>query len=53
MEAFNLDSGVTQPQLSPAAAAVIVPRLRANEIPPEEDETCCYLQENETYLLND
>lgn len=53
MEAFNLDSGVTQPQLSPAAAAVIVPRLRANENPPEENETCCCLQENGTYLLND
>lgn len=28
VEAFNLDSGVTQPQLSPAAAAAIVPRLK-------------------------
>lgn len=28
VEAFNLDGGVTQPQLSPAAAAAIVPRLK-------------------------
>lgn len=52
-QVFNLDSGVTQPQLSSAAAAVIVPRLRANENPLEENEICCYLQENGTYLLND
>lgn len=28
VEAFNLDSGVTQPQLSPTAAATIVTRLK-------------------------
>lgn len=30
VEAFNLDSSATQPQLSTAAAAVIIPRLNSN-----------------------
>lgn len=30
LEAFNLDSGVTQPQLSFTAAAVIIPTLKSN-----------------------
>lgn len=41
MEAFNLDSGATQPQLCFTAAAVIIPTLKSNGNLMERKETFC------------